>query len=33
LSARFELGDKLGGARTGTVHKAKDKQTGATVAV
>ncbi len=33
LSARFELGDKLGGARTGTVHKAKDKQSGAMVAV
>jgi len=33
LSARFELGDKLGGSRTGTVHRARDKQTGATVAV
>jgi Protein kinase domain len=33
LSARFELKDKLGGARTGTVHRAKDKQSGATVAV
>jgi hypothetical protein len=33
LSARFELGDKLGGNRTGAVHKAKDKQTGAMVAV
>ena len=33
LSARFDLGDKLGGARTGVVHKAKDKQAGAAVAV
>ncbi len=33
LSARFELHNKLGGARTGTVHKAKDKQSGAAVAV
>jgi hypothetical protein len=28
LSARFDLGDKLGGARTGAVHKAVDKTTG-----
>jgi len=33
LSARFELGDKLGGSRTGTVYRARDKQGGATVAV
>nr|MBA2544867.1 protein kinase [Deltaproteobacteria bacterium] len=33
LGARFELLDKLGGARTGAVHKAKDKQTGAVAAV
>jgi hypothetical protein len=33
LSARFELGEKLGGARTGTVHRAKDKQGGAAVVV
>jgi serine/threonine-protein kinase len=33
LTARFELGDKLGGSRTGAVHRAKDKQTGAMVAV
>ena len=33
LTARFELGDRLGGSRTGTVCRAKDKQTGATVAV
>ncbi|MDB4963017.1 MAG: serine/threonine protein kinase [Myxococcales bacterium] len=33
LSARFELGEQLGGSRTGTVHRAKDKQGGAAVAV
>jgi len=33
LAARFELGDKLGGSRTGTVHRGRDKQTGAAVAV
>ena len=34
LAARFELGDRLGGSRTGTVHRAKDKQAGgAAVAV
>jgi len=33
LGARFELGDKLGGSRTGAVHRAKDKQTGQQVAV
>ncbi len=33
LSARFDVGEKLGGARTGTVHRARDKQTGAAVAV
>ncbi|MBA3539188.1 MAG: hypothetical protein H0T79_06140, partial [Deltaproteobacteria bacterium] len=33
LAARFELGDKLGGSRTGTVHKAKDKQGGGVAAV
>jgi len=33
LSERFELGDRLGGSRTGTVHRARDKQTGAAVAV
>ncbi|MBL0218970.1 MAG: serine/threonine protein kinase [Myxococcales bacterium] len=33
LAARFELGDRLGGARTGTVFRAKDKTTGAAVAV
>ncbi len=34
LSSRFELGDtKLGGTRTGTVIRAKDKQGGAAVAV
>ncbi|MCX5746764.1 MAG: serine/threonine-protein kinase, partial [Proteobacteria bacterium] len=33
LSARFELGDKLGGGRTGVVVRAKDKQGGAAVAV
>ncbi|HEU0034449.1 MAG TPA: serine/threonine-protein kinase [Kofleriaceae bacterium] len=33
LSARFQLGEKLGGGRTGAVHRATDKQTGAAVAV
>jgi len=33
LTARFDLGDRLGGARTGTVHRARDKQSGAAVAV
>src|SRR3954469_9142140 len=33
LTSRFELGDRLGGSRTGTVYRAKDKQTGAAVAV
>ena len=33
LAARFTLGDKLGGSRTGTVHRATDKQTNAAVAV
>ena len=34
LTARFELGDKLGGGRTGSVHRAADKQNGgAAVAV
>src|SRR4249919_2821928 len=28
LTSRFELGDKLGGTRTGTVHRATDKQQG-----
>ena len=33
LTSRFELGDRLGGSRTGTVSRAKDKTTGAAVAV
>src|SRR3954470_8740917 len=33
LTTRFELGDRLGGSRTGTVYRAKDKQTGAAVAL
>ena len=33
LSARFDLGDKLGGSRTGAVHRARDKASGAAVAV
>jgi eukaryotic-like serine/threonine-protein kinase len=33
LTARFELRDRLGGSRTGAVHRATDKQTGAAVAV
>ncbi|HEY5934684.1 MAG TPA: serine/threonine-protein kinase [Kofleriaceae bacterium] len=28
LTARFELGDKIGGGRTGNVHRAADKQNG-----
>src|SRR5438270_13935293 len=28
LAARFDLGDRLGGSRTGAVHKAVDKTTG-----
>jgi serine/threonine-protein kinase len=33
LTARFTLGDRLGGSRTGTVYRATDKQTNAAVAV
>src|SRR5690348_13383112 len=33
LTARFTLGDRLGGSRTGAVYKATDKQTNAAVAV
>jgi len=33
LTTRFELGNRLGGSRTGTVTRAKDKTTGAAVAV
>ena len=33
LAARFELGERLGGNHTGAVHRARDKQTGAQVAV
>lgn len=33
LSTRFELGAKIGGARTGAVHRATDKTTGHPVAV
>ena len=33
LSARFELGDRLGGGRTGAVHGATDKATGQPAAV
>ena len=33
LTSRFELGDRLGGSRSGTVSRAKDKTTGAAVAV
>jgi eukaryotic-like serine/threonine-protein kinase len=33
LTARFELGERLGGSHTGAVHRARDKQTGAQVAV
>src|SRR5262245_11850812 len=33
LSARFDLGPRLGGTRTGAVYKAVDKSTGKAVAV
>src|SRR5262249_8715495 len=33
LATRFELGEKLGGSRTGTVHKAVDKQSNKVCAV
>jgi len=33
LSAKFTLGDRLGGGRTGAVHRATDKATGHAVAV
>ena len=33
LAAKFELGDKLGGSRTGAVLRAKDKASGAAVAI
>jgi hypothetical protein len=33
LASKFELGDKLGGSRTGAVHRATDKATGAAAAV
>src|SRR5262245_36150889 len=33
ISARFELGDRLGGSRTGAVHRATDKTTGQPAAV
>src|SRR5262245_32266533 len=33
LAQRFQLGDRLGGSRTGAVQRATDKQTGAAVAV
>jgi Protein kinase domain len=33
ISARFELGDRLGGGRTGAVHRATDKTTGQAAAV
>lgn len=33
LAARYELGDRLGGGRTGPVHRAIDKATGQAVAV
>ncbi len=33
LSQRFDLGDRLGGARTGVVHRAKEKATGTVLAV
>ncbi|MBA3453268.1 MAG: protein kinase, partial [Deltaproteobacteria bacterium] len=33
LSARFDLGEQLGGGRTGAVHRARDKQSGTAVAV
>jgi serine/threonine-protein kinase len=33
LSQRFELGERLGGTRTGAVHRGRDKQSGAAVAI
>ena len=33
ISAKFELGDRLGGGRTGAVHRATDKATGQPAAV
>jgi hypothetical protein len=33
LAARFDLGDRLGGSRTGAVHRATDKTTGKPVVV
>src|SRR5690242_16484563 len=33
LAARFDLGDRLGGAATGAVHRATDKQTGKPCAI
>src|SRR5690242_3435735 len=33
LAARFELGDRLGGSRTGAVHRATDKTSGQPAAV
>src|SRR5215510_1967068 len=33
LAARFELGERLGGGRTGAVHRATDKTSGQAVAV
>ena len=33
LAAKFQLGDRLGGSRTGVVHRAIDKATGQAVAV
>src|SRR3954463_13458335 len=33
LAARFDLGPKLGGTRTGAVHRATDKTTGQAVVV
>ena len=33
LAAKFQLGDRLGGSRTGPVHRAVDKATGQAVAV
>ncbi|MGE3457579.1 MAG: serine/threonine-protein kinase, partial [Kofleriaceae bacterium] len=33
LAARFDVADKLGGNRTGAVHRGRDKQTGAAVAI
>ena len=33
LTSRYTLGDKLGGSRTGAVHRAVDKQSGAAVVI